>query len=631
MIVGYIKGQSFSLSSPTIASGTIDHLTAVFTFLSSEWEQCNEIWVHFSQGDTVYDAEIIEGKVNKDQHINLDKGEWEVYVHGNVTANGEVVERITTEKETLFVQESGIFDGNPFPSVEESTAEKILAKAQFAVDEIGRLEDKIEESAISPEQEAQIQSNTAMIEDILLNGRNLLKNGDLSSREGWLTSGLSLKFDNGYMEISKAETSGRANFYQSASQNPLLNKSENAEMYTISIEVMKISGVEIPANSSFEIHFGGTTKRLIANIPTDLNEGVWTKIKATTPTNFEPSGNMVARISVGKNAGGFACRNAKLESWTTALESLNKKIDDMPTGGGLTPEQKAEIQANTEARHTHENKDTLDKLGESGEILTYDGKKVVDSSVLAVVKEQKQLESLSDKSLLCYVLTDRIGFTPMTLEAGVVYGGLADYKDREPIYIDPLLQNFFPCSAFTVTTEKVLLEEGTNRYCHYEFSTDGATYFYFNYFVNDEPFWVRLYNATDDMLIVDGVTFPVGWSQYSVGDTEVAEIPIFTDSDYYMYFDVHSLKFSNDDYFNELQNVFSAERTYGSVRGYYQYYNSKWQKINFVQISINSNSAAESISANAAAIESLQKQFTAFEGEVTEIEAMIDESGVLDE
>ena len=134
MIVGYIKGQSLSLSSPTIASGTIDHLTAFFTFLSSGWEQCSEIWVHFSQGDTVYDAEIIEGKVSKDQHINLDKGEWEVYLHGNVNVNGEVIERITTEKETLFVKESGIVDGTPFPSVEESTAEKILAKAQYAVE-----------------------------------------------------------------------------------------------------------------------------------------------------------------------------------------------------------------------------------------------------------------------------------------------------------------------------------------------------------------------------------------------------------------------------------------------------------------------------------------------------------------
>lgn len=144
MIVGYIKGQSLSLSSPTIASGTIDHLTAFFTFFTSEWEQCNEIWVHFSQGDTVYDAEIIEGKVNKNQHINLDKGEWEVYLHGNVNVNGEVIERITTEKETLFVKESGIIDGNPFPSVDESTAEKILAKAQYAVNEVERLSAMVE-------------------------------------------------------------------------------------------------------------------------------------------------------------------------------------------------------------------------------------------------------------------------------------------------------------------------------------------------------------------------------------------------------------------------------------------------------------------------------------------------------
>lgn len=308
--------------------------------------------------------------------------------------------------------------------------------------------------------------------------------------------------------------------------------------------------------------------------------------------------------------------------------------------------------------HEHDNKKTLDKLGERDKTLIYDGKKVVDSSVLAVVEEQKQLESLSDNSLLCYVSTDRIGFTPMTLEAGVVYGGLADYKDRETIYIDPLLQNFFPCSAFTVTTEKVLLNEGGNEYCHYEFSTDGAIYFYFKYFVNDEPFWVRLYNATDDMLIVDDITFPVGWSQYSVGDTEVAEIPIFTDSDYYMYFDVHSLKFSNDDYFNELQNVFSAERTYGSVRGYYQYYNSKWQKINFGRMSIISNStpltvdptlSSEGAAADAKATgdrfaEHYTKQeidnkgfvtaeyvTAAINGSLDEIEAMIDESGVLDE
>ena len=165
MIVGYIKGQSLSLSSPTIASGTIDHLTACFTFFTSEWEQCNEIWVHFSQGDTVYDAEIIEGKVSKDQHINLDKGEWEVYVHGNVTANGEVVERITTEKETLFVQESGIVDGTPFPSVEASTAEKLLAKAEYAIEIAEGVREDFDDiptgGGLTPEQESEIQANTA--------------------------------------------------------------------------------------------------------------------------------------------------------------------------------------------------------------------------------------------------------------------------------------------------------------------------------------------------------------------------------------------------------------------------------------------------------------------------------------
>lgn len=277
---------------------------------------------------------------------------------------------------------------------------------------------------------------------------------------------------------------------------------------------------------------------------------------------------------------------------TQGINGIEAEADSNPN---LLARIWAKIREWADKIHTHANKDTLDKLGESGEILTYDGKKVVDSSVLAVVKEQKQLESLSDKSLLCYVLTDRIGFVPVTLEAGVVYGGIEKYQDRDAIYIDPLLQNFFPCSAFTVTTEKVLFDEGRNMYCHYEFSTDGSTYFCKKRYNDDELNTIMLYNATNNSIIVDDITFPVGWGKYSVGDTEVMEIPIFTDSDYYMYFDVHSLKFSNDDYFNELQKVFSDERTYGSVRGYYQYYNFRWQKIDFGRMSIISNSAPLSV------------------------------------
>lgn len=189
-----------------------------------------------------------------------------------------------------------------------------------------------------------------LIDDIIRNGRNLIKNSKLDSKKHWISSGvITANFDNGYMVLNKEYTDGRGSIYQTVSQNPLLSNSEDAKIYTASIEVMKLSGVDIPENSSFEIHFGGTSKRLTVTVPTDLQEDVWTKLVVTTPENFGVSGDIVVRIMLGKNAGGFACRNAKLESWTTALESVNK------------------------AAHTHENKTILDGFTSFSENQFYNG------------------------------------------------------------------------------------------------------------------------------------------------------------------------------------------------------------------------------------------------------------------
>ena len=132
MINGFIKGQALTLASPVIASGTIDYLTIRFTFLTNEWDNLDQIWVHFRQGDKVFDAQVVDGRVKEDEHINLTEGEWDVYLHGNTFEGGEVIQRITTEPQTLKVVASGKLDGEPFPTVKETTAEKILAVANEA-------------------------------------------------------------------------------------------------------------------------------------------------------------------------------------------------------------------------------------------------------------------------------------------------------------------------------------------------------------------------------------------------------------------------------------------------------------------------------------------------------------------
>lgn len=263
--------------------------------------------------------------------------------------------------------------------------------------------------------------------------------------------------------------------------------------------------------------------------------------------------------------------------------------------GGVTIEQAEAIKANTIARHVHNNINTLDKLSENDNNLIYGGKRIVDESTLAVVDEYNALYSLGDSSLLCYVSTDRVGFAPVALEAGIQYGGLYDYQDKSQLWIDPLLLNFFPCEAFTVTTENVLLDEGTSKYCHYEFATDGLTYFYFKYFLNNEKRYVTLFNNSSTPIVIDNITFPVGWGEYSYynGEGNVAS----SIDDYSLYrqsFGVPSLKFSTDEHFAELQNILSEKSTYSGVRGYYQYYNGRWQSINFAQISVNTNSAISS-------------------------------------
>lgn len=149
MISGFIKGQELTLTSPIIASGTIDYISANFIFFTNEWKDLDEIWVHFQKGDQIYDAKVVNGKVDKSEHINLDNGEWSVYLHGNQFVNGEVIQRITTERQKLFVKESGVLNGEVFPSVNASTSEKFLAKANYAVDLAEKLRQDLENGEYS--------------------------------------------------------------------------------------------------------------------------------------------------------------------------------------------------------------------------------------------------------------------------------------------------------------------------------------------------------------------------------------------------------------------------------------------------------------------------------------------------
>lgn len=131
MIAGFVRGQTFRLSVPRIAADTIDYLTAKFLFQSSDWDGL-EKWAHFALGDAAYDIRLTDDEITADSHLNLTAGKWTVYLHGNRYAEGKVVQRVTTETQTLDVLPTGTLDGEPFPTVPPSAGEQIIASAEAA-------------------------------------------------------------------------------------------------------------------------------------------------------------------------------------------------------------------------------------------------------------------------------------------------------------------------------------------------------------------------------------------------------------------------------------------------------------------------------------------------------------------
>lgn len=129
MITGFVIGQQFKLGAAHVVADTIDYLEAKFAFRTSDWDGLTK-WAHFAKNGVVYDIPLTDDCIRKEDHLNLSAGVWRVYLHGNEFADGEVVERITTEADELRVLPTGTLDGEPFPEMPASVTEQILARLE---------------------------------------------------------------------------------------------------------------------------------------------------------------------------------------------------------------------------------------------------------------------------------------------------------------------------------------------------------------------------------------------------------------------------------------------------------------------------------------------------------------------
>ena len=127
MIKGFVQGQTLKLSQTKVVAGSIDYLIAKFTFNDAEWASLDK-WMHLQKGESVYAVRLQNDRTRKEDHLNLDAGEWSIWLHGNSQEEGVVTERITTNVCTFTVEESGVLSGDALPELPAGIGEQVMVR-----------------------------------------------------------------------------------------------------------------------------------------------------------------------------------------------------------------------------------------------------------------------------------------------------------------------------------------------------------------------------------------------------------------------------------------------------------------------------------------------------------------------
>lgn len=151
-----VRNQNLSGGKVRLVSDSIDYVEASFDFRTEDWSGLSK-WAHFTKDDVVYDINLVDDKITKDMHLNLDVGTWEVKLHGTDT---EGTTRITTDTAYVTVESYGNAENeNPLPEIPLSAAEQIDAKSQNALDTAGEAKATSEEALSIAEQIREAAAN----------------------------------------------------------------------------------------------------------------------------------------------------------------------------------------------------------------------------------------------------------------------------------------------------------------------------------------------------------------------------------------------------------------------------------------------------------------------------------------
>jgi hypothetical protein len=139
MIVGTVNGQSLMLRKGVVAADTVDYLEAQFVFVGDAWDGLSTIKAIFKNDktETAYVIPLTDGRIRKEDHLNLSEGLWEVHLVGSAYDGGELVERITTVQDYLRVLPCGAVDGEPLPKIPATDVERLEAALEQIRNSVG--------------------------------------------------------------------------------------------------------------------------------------------------------------------------------------------------------------------------------------------------------------------------------------------------------------------------------------------------------------------------------------------------------------------------------------------------------------------------------------------------------------
>ena len=129
-----------------VVSDTVNYLQAQVVFQSEDWAGL-EKWLHFRQGETVYDFRLNDSDcVEAGAGMNLPAGLWQVSVHGVQYENGKLIRRITTAEVEISVEQSGILgeeQSTITPGTSSGTCGVIAPQKTYIKEESRRVADLV--------------------------------------------------------------------------------------------------------------------------------------------------------------------------------------------------------------------------------------------------------------------------------------------------------------------------------------------------------------------------------------------------------------------------------------------------------------------------------------------------------